>query len=80
MTIERLAPAKINLYLDVLSRRENGYHDIESVMQSISLCDKLTLKISDSSGENKIKIDTDSAQIPNDDSNLVYKATKKFVK
>ena len=79
MTIERLAPAKINLYLDVLSRRENGYHDIESVMQSISLCDKLTLKISDSSGENKIKIDTDSTQIPNDDSNLVYKATKKFI-
>ena len=78
MTIERLAPAKINLYLDVLSRRENGYHDIESVMQSISLCDKLTLKISDSSGENKIKIDTDSVQIPNDDSNLVYKATKKY--
>lgn len=79
MIIERLAPAKINLYLDVLSKRENGYHDIESIMQSISLCDKLTLKISDSYGENEIKIDTDSDQIPNDNSNLVYKATAKFI-
>ena len=79
MTIERYAPAKINLYLDVLNKRENGYHNIESIMQSISLCDKLTLKIDDFDGENEIKIDTDSAQIPNDNTNLVYKATIKFI-
>jgi 4-diphosphocytidyl-2-C-methyl-D-erythritol kinase len=79
MTIKRLAPAKINLYLDVLNKRKDGYHEIESIMQSISLCDKLTLKISDIQGENVIKIDTDSAKIPNDNSNLVYKATAKFI-
>ena len=43
MKLEKLAYAKINLYLDVLSKMENGYHEIESVMQSVSLCDKITL-------------------------------------
>ena len=36
-TVTILAPAKINLYLNVAGKRPNGYHDIESVMQSISL-------------------------------------------
>ena len=37
------AAGKINLYLDVLSRAENGYHTIESVMQSVSLSDRVTV-------------------------------------
>ena len=39
-----LAPAKINLYLNVAGKRPNGYHDIESVMQSISLFDRLDVR------------------------------------
>ena len=38
------APAKINLYLDVVSRRENGYHDIESIMHTVSLYDIITIE------------------------------------
>ena len=34
------APAKINLTLDVLGRRENGYHDLRMIMQTIDLCDE----------------------------------------
>ncbi len=79
MVFQRLAPAKINLYLDVLNRLENGYHNIESVMQSVSLYDKITLKITDCDGENEIKIASSSDKIPNDNSNLVYKATIKFI-
>lgn len=37
------APAKINLYLDILGRREDGYHDVEMVMQTVSLCDTVTV-------------------------------------
>jgi 4-diphosphocytidyl-2-C-methyl-D-erythritol kinase len=42
-TIELLAPAKINLTLEVLSKRADGYHEIATVMQTIDLCDKVTL-------------------------------------
>ena len=37
------APAKINLTLDVLGRRENGYHDLRMIMQTIDLCDEVKL-------------------------------------
>ena len=38
------APAKINLTLDVLGRRENGYHDLRMIMQTIDLCDEVTIE------------------------------------
>lgn len=38
-----IAPAKVNLTLEILGKREDGYHDISSVMQTIDLCDVLTL-------------------------------------
>ena len=43
MKITVNAPAKINLYLDILGRREDGYHDVEMVMQTVSLCDTVTV-------------------------------------
>ena len=58
---------------------ENGYHNIESVMQSVSLCDTITLEIEDISGENSIEIITSSGKIPNDKTNLVYKCAKKYL-
>lgn len=79
MILEGIAPAKINLYLDVLDKMENGYHNIESVMQSISLADKLTLELTQAEGENTIEISTNTDKIPNDESNLVYKAASSFV-
>lgn len=79
MKLEILAYGKINLYLDVLNKMENGYHNIESVMQSVSLCDKLTLEISDTEGENIIEISSDTDKIPNDNTNLVYKACSRFI-
>ncbi len=79
MRLEILAPGKINLYLDVLDKMENGYHNIESIMQSVSLCDKVSLEISDTECENIIEISTSSQNIPNDKSNLVYKACQKYI-
>lgn len=78
MKLNALAYGKINLYLDVLSRMENGYHNIESVMQSVSLFDEICLEISDIDGENQIEIKSSGGVIPNDKTNLVYKAAVNF--
>ena len=70
--------AKINLYLDVLNKRDDGYHNIKSVMQSISLCDTLSLEIADIDGENEIEIICSIPSLKCDNSNLIYKAFKAF--
>ena len=66
------ANAKINLYLDVVGIREDGFHNIKSVMHSISLCDKLTIEavLSD---KTEIEIVHDSLELSNDMDNLIYK-------
>lgn len=73
----RLAPAKINLYLEVSARRLDGYHDIESVMQTVTLFDTVTLekRITDGGG---IIIECTREGIPLDEKNLVYRAAKLF--
>lgn len=79
MKLTDIAYGKINLYLDVLNRRENGYHNIQSIMQSVTLGDTITLDIEDNSNdENVIEIFTSNDKIPNDKSNLVYKCAKSF--
>jgi 4-diphosphocytidyl-2-C-methyl-D-erythritol kinase len=45
--IVRTAPAKLNLTLEVLGERADGYHEIRSVMQTISLADRITLTLAD---------------------------------
>lgn len=69
------APAKINLTLDVLARRPDGYHEIRSVMQTIALHDTLTVTlIPDAPG---IRLDVDGPEaegVPADHSNIVYRA------
>lgn len=66
------AYAKINLALDVTGRRDNGYHDVRMIMQSIDLYDVLKIcRIKDGSG---IILETDSTVIPDNEDNLVYKA------
>ncbi len=72
------APAKINLYLDVLSKRENGYHNIKSVMQTVSLCDEITMVV-EKSKKNKIKLSGSSNEIKWDKKNLVYRACELFL-
>ncbi len=71
------AYAKINLYLDITGKRADGYHEIVSVMQSISLCDVLTLVLTNNEGIN-ITISGSDTSLPCDERNLVYKAAKAF--
>jgi len=71
-------PAKINLTLEILNKREDGFHNIKSIMQMISLYDILTIKVSDNI-KNCIKLSGDSDEIPYNDQNLVYKACELFL-
>ncbi len=68
--------AKINLYLDVIGKRNDGYHEIESIMQSVTLYDRLVLK----SFKQGIEILSDEPDIPLGRENLCYKAAELFLK
>lgn len=70
-------PAKINLTLKITGKRPDGFHELESVMQTISLCDYLTIKL-EKSDSLEIKLSGSSTEIPYDETNLVYKAAKLF--
>ena len=61
---------KINLTLDVLGKREDGYHEIETIMQSVYLYDTVFLK---KLKEDEIKIETNLPYLPTDNKNIVYK-------
>lgn len=75
MTILEKAPAKINLSLDILRKREDGYHDVEMIMTTIDFSDRVELF---SLPENKIEISLESRYVPNDERNLAYKAAYAF--
>ncbi len=75
--IIKKAPAKINLFLEVSARRPDGYHDIESVMQTVSLFDQLTFVIKESAGQN-ISVECSVPDVPCDERNLCYRAAKLF--
>lgn len=72
-------PAKINLTLEVLDKRPDGFHNIQSVMQTIDLFDILTIK-AQKSETFEIKLSGTSSEIPYDERNLVYKAAELFSK
>lgn len=74
MIVTLNAPAKINLYLDVMQRRSDGYHDIKSIMHTVDLCDTVTVDTDSSS----IKIDCSDPELPTDRRNLAYRAAELF--
>lgn len=74
--ITRLAPAKINLYLEITSKRADGYHDIESIMQTVSLYDKLTFTVHDTDEKKRITVTCTDPSIPCDSRNLVFRAAE----
>jgi len=71
-----IAPAKINLSLRVLSRRSDGFHDIETFVTPISLCDKI--KIEQRSGKQTIAFRCDDPSVPKGEDNLVVRAAMIF--
>lgn len=70
------AYAKLNLSLDITGVRPDGYHELETIMQSIDLCDTITVsRMSSGSG---IYISCDKLQIPCDETNFAHKAAQRF--
>ena len=72
-TITLKALAKINLGLDVLGKRENGYHDVRMVMQTIYLYDNVSLTREEEPG---IRVECNLKYLPIDGNNIAYKAAK----
>ncbi len=77
MTLTVPAYAKINLFLDICSLRENGYHNIVSLMQQVSLHDDITVSYTPSN-EKSIAVFSENSSVPCDKSNLAYKAANIF--
>src|SRR3954452_18402506 len=69
----RRAPAKVNLFLDVVTRRPDGYHDLETLMVAVSLYDTLEFK-DDSSGEVRLSCDQPGLSTGHD--NLICRAAE----
>ena len=67
--------AKINWFLRILGKRVDGYHELITVLQTVSLCDELTFDVRD---DGEIVLTCDDAQIPTDSSNLIVKAAVAF--
>jgi len=67
---------KINISLDVLSKRPDGYHEVRMVMQSLAIYDTVGIELTNG---NEISIESNVKYIPNDQSNIAYKAAALFI-
>ncbi len=72
MTLSRLSPAKINFVLNVLRKREDGYHDIASLMQAVSLYDEMEF----APAAEGITLRCPGSNLPEDEGNIVYRAAR----
>ena len=66
--------AKVNLHLRILGKREDGYHDIFTVFQTVSLCDRLAFECV----EGEITLECDDSAVPIDGSNLIIRAAERL--
>jgi 4-diphosphocytidyl-2-C-methyl-D-erythritol kinase len=68
-----IAPAKINLYLEIISDRPDGYHELAMILQSIGLADEINVQ---SLSNQTIRVNCNHPQVPTDKSNLAYRAAE----
>lgn len=81
------APAKLNLFLDVVGRRDNGYHDIVTIFHAIDLCDRLEVSLTTDLNlmgperfDCRIRLECDDPAVPAGDENLIHRAIRLLVK
>ncbi len=72
----RKAPAKINLFLHVIGKRDDGYHELVTRMQKIDLCDTLYLELSRKPG---VRFECDDPELPKDHNNLAVRAARDLL-
>jgi 4-diphosphocytidyl-2-C-methyl-D-erythritol kinase len=76
VTLTKQSPCKINLLLNILGKRPDGFHELETVMQPVNLCDEITFE-RDVSG---IDLTCSDPALPTDSGNLVHRAASTFLK
>jgi len=76
MKLERLSPCKVNLLLNILGKRPDGFHELETVFHPVALTDRLTFEKSGSS----IRLSCSNPNLPVDAGNLVFRAAESFLK
>jgi 4-diphosphocytidyl-2-C-methyl-D-erythritol kinase len=76
MPLIRSSPCKVNLLLNILGRRSDGFHDLETLFHPVPLCDELTFEMDPSPG---IHFTCDHPELPTDRSNLVVRAAEQFL-
>jgi 4-diphosphocytidyl-2-C-methyl-D-erythritol kinase len=74
-TLSIYAYAKVNLFLSVGARRPDGYHDLESIFQRISLCDEIKIT---KNGDDGISFSCSDPSLPCNENNLAVRAAKAF--
>ncbi|MFH2013318.1 MAG: 4-(cytidine 5'-diphospho)-2-C-methyl-D-erythritol kinase [Pseudomonadota bacterium] len=74
-SLNLISPAKVNLRLDVLGKRNDGYHEIRTLMQRIDICDELEISLR----RRGIDVLSDSRDIPQDIENIAYRAAKSIL-
>lgn len=73
---EKDSPCKVNLLLNILGKRPDGFHELETVLHPVNVCDRLTLERRGSG----IELSCDDVNLPTDGSNLVHRAATAFLR
>ena len=75
MRLEKKSPCKVNLILNILGKRADGFHELETVMQPVNICDEMTFESVDSG----LQLTCSNPELPTDSKNLVHRAATSFL-
>jgi 4-diphosphocytidyl-2-C-methyl-D-erythritol kinase len=75
MRLEKKSPCKVNLLLNILGKRADGFHELETVMQPVNFCDELAFE----RGGNGVRLSCSEKNLPTDSKNLVFRAAADFL-
>ncbi|MEK7708009.1 MAG: 4-(cytidine 5'-diphospho)-2-C-methyl-D-erythritol kinase [Verrucomicrobiota bacterium] len=75
MRLEKNSPCKVNLLLNILGKRADGFHELETIMHPVNLCDRLTFE----RGGHGVELTCSDANLPADARNLVHRAATAFL-
>jgi 4-diphosphocytidyl-2-C-methyl-D-erythritol kinase len=74
MTLEKASPCKVNLLLNILGRRADGFHELETVMHPVNICDRLVI----TRATGGVELTCNNTELPTDSRNLVFRAAAAF--
>src|SRR5471032_2759780 len=75
MRLEKKSPCKVNLLLNILGKRADGFHELETVMQPVNFCDELGFE----RGGSEIQLSCSDKSLPTDARNLIFRAAAGFL-